>query len=119
VRLWKSLCDVQTLQPKRAHYDWIEEEVFSNLTRMYEAYDRDRALIPAGRLVEMRYEDLVADPLGTLRELYEKLDLGAFANAEAGVAAYLAEEKDYKTNRFELPDDVRQRISERWSSYAE
>ncbi|QDV79948.1 sulfotransferase family protein [Botrimarina mediterranea] len=118
VRLWKSLCDVQTLQPQRAHYDWIEEEVFGNLTRMYEAYDRDRPLIPEGRVVEMRYEDLVADPLSTLRDLYANLDLGAFADAEPGVAAYLAEEKDYKTNRFELPEEVRERINDRWSGYA-
>jgi hypothetical protein len=66
----------------------------------------------------MRYEDLVADPINVLRDLYAKLDLGAFADAEPGVTAYLAEEKDYKTNRFELPEEVRERISNRWSSYA-
>lgn len=119
VRLWKSLCDVQTLQRYRDSYDWIEEEVFSNLTRMYEAYNRDRPLIPEGRLVEMRYEDLVVDPVGALRDLYERLELGSFADAEPGVTEYLAGEKDYKTNRFELPDDVRERIAERWGSYAE
>ncbi|TWU00300.1 Sulfotransferase domain protein [Botrimarina colliarenosi] len=119
VRLWKSLSDVQSLQGYRAEYDWIEEEVFSNLTRMYEAYDRDRSLIPEGRLVEMSYEDLVADPKASLRAVYEQLDLGSFDNAEAGVDAYLAEEKDYKTNRFEMPAEVRERIAERWGAYAE
>ena len=51
------------LQRKPDHYDWIEEEVFSNLQRMYAAFERDRDLIPAGRLAELRYEDLVADPM--------------------------------------------------------
>lgn len=119
VRLWKSLCDVQSLQGYRESYDWIEEEVFSNLNRMYEAYDRDRGLIPEGRLAEVRYEDLTADTKGTLRSVYEQLDLGDFANAEPGVDDYLAAERDYKTNRFELPDDVRERILDRWSGYAE
>ena len=31
VRLWKSLCDVQGLQPDLPEYDWLEEEVLSNL----------------------------------------------------------------------------------------
>lgn len=119
VRLWKSLCDVQRLQGYRPHYDWIEEEVFSNLQRMHEAYERDRSLIPSGNLVELRYEDLVADPKGSLRALYERLDLGDFGPAEPGIDAYLAGEKDYRTNRFELPDDVRARVAERWRGYAD
>lgn len=119
VRLWKSLSDVQTLQSYEPEYDWIEEEVFTNLTRMYEAYDRDRPLIPDGRLVEMSYESLVADPKASLRAVYEQLDLGDFANAEAGVDEYLSQEKDYKTNRFELPEEVRAKIAERWRGYAE
>ncbi|MEO0530839.1 MAG: sulfotransferase [Planctomycetota bacterium] len=120
VRLWKSLCDVQSLQSYQPQYDWIEEEVFSNLTRMYEAYDRDRGLIPEGRLVEVSYEDLVADPKTTLATVYDGLSLGDFAkHAEPGVHAYLAEEKGYKTNRFELADDVKAKIGERWHAYAE
>lgn len=119
VRLWKSLCDVQSLQGYRERYDWIEEEVFSNLTRMYDAYERDRTLIPEGNLAELRYEDLVADPKAALRGVYDGLGLGDFTDAERGVDEYLSAERDYKTNRFELPDDVRERVAERWSGYAE
>lgn len=119
VRLWKSLCDVQSLQGYRPSYDWIEEEVFTNLNRMYEAYDRDRGLIPEGRLVEMSYEDLVADPKASLQSIYQQLELGDFGQAEPGVDEYLAEEKDYKTNRFELPEAVRERVADRWGGYAE
>lgn len=118
VRLWKSLCDVQSLQAHQTHYDWIEEEVFSNLERMYAAYERDRELVPPGRLAELRYEDLVANPMDALRGVYEQLSLGDFAPAEPGVEAYLAEERDYKTNRYQLPDDVRDRVMQRWGDYA-
>ncbi|MEN0112137.1 MAG: sulfotransferase, partial [Planctomycetota bacterium] len=119
VRLWKSLSDVQTLQWTAKRHDWIEEEVLANLVRMYEAYERDRDLIPDGRLAELRYEDLVADPMGELRRVYNDLDLGDFAAAEPGVSRYLAAERDYRTNRFEVPDDVRGRVAERWGAYAE
>ena len=118
VRLWKSLCDVQSLQGYRERYEWIEEEVLGNLVHMYDAYERDRQSVPEGRLVELRYEDLVADPVGRLRDAYERLELGDFGPAQSGVEAYLAEERDYKTNRFELPDAVRERVADRWGGYA-
>src|SRR5690606_8688957 len=79
VRLWKSLCDVQTLQWQRAEYDWLEEHVLDNLVRMYEAFERDRELIPPGRLVELRYEDLVSNPREQLRNVYDGLALGDFS----------------------------------------
>jgi hypothetical protein len=120
VRLWKSLCDVQGLQSPRPSYDWIEEEVLSNLVTMYEAYARDRELIPEGRLVEMRYEDLVASPLEPMRDLYDRLALGGdFAAVARGVEEQLGQKSDYRTNRYSLPDDVRERVATRWRGYAE
>lgn len=119
IRLWKSLADVQTLGPARKRYEWIEEEVLSNLTAMYEAYQRDRQLIPNGRLAELRYEDLVDDPLAQMRSVYETLGLDGFAEAERAIDAYFDAERDYKTNRYELPPDVAERVSERWRDYAE
>ncbi|MGL4513620.1 MAG: sulfotransferase family protein [Lacipirellulaceae bacterium] len=120
VRLWKSLCDVQGLQSSRPSYDWIEEEVLSNLVTMYDALERDRALVPAGRWVEMRYEDLVADPLTRMRDVYQRLDLGGdFTAVERGIEEQLGQKSDYRTNRYTLPDEVRERVAERWRGYAE
>jgi hypothetical protein len=119
VRLWKTLADVQGLQPDLEEYDWIEEEVLRNLELMYEAYDEDRQLIPAGNLCEIRYEDLVADPRGVMQSVYETLDLGDYARIEPGINDYLAETRDYKTNRFALPEDVQHMVSQRWAHYFE
>lgn len=119
VRLWRSLAVTQGLQRPREHYDWIEEEVLTNLVKMYDAFERDRPQIPDGRLTEMRYEDLIEDPKRELRRVYDELDLGAFSEIEPGVDAYLADQKGYKTNRFELPDDVREMVADRWKGYAQ
>ncbi|MEO1497244.1 MAG: sulfotransferase [Planctomycetota bacterium] len=119
VRLWKSLSDVQALGPIRLRLDWIEEEVLSNLTAMYDAFERDRELIPAGRLAELRYEDLVASPIDELERVYHTLELGGFEEARGAIDAYFDAERDYKTNRYELPADVAARVSDRWAAYAE
>ncbi|TWT43212.1 Sulfotransferase domain protein [Botrimarina hoheduenensis] len=118
VRLWKSLSDVQSLGPARQRYDWIEEEVLANLNAMYKAYERDLPLIPAGRLAELRYEDLIADPQAQMRNVYNTLDLPGFEDAERAINAYFAAQREYKTNRFELPAEVQERVNQRWQGYA-
>lgn len=49
---------------------------------------RDR--LPAGRVVDVRYEDTVADPVGTVRRVYEHFDLDLTPAVETGVRDYLA-----------------------------
>jgi hypothetical protein len=61
LRLWKSLHDVQSLQVERGAT--LEEYVFAAFAEMHDAFERDRATLPADRLHEVRYEELVADPV--------------------------------------------------------
>ncbi len=117
VRLWKSLADVQGLQPDLPEYDWLEEEVLKNLVVMYDAYREDRELIPSGNLHEMRYEDLIADPKAEISRLYDELNLGDYGRIEPGVNQYLEENADYRTNRFELPGDIESIVRDRWAIY--
>ena len=52
-------------------YDGLDEHVFSTFARMYEVFQRDRELIPPGQLCEIRYEDLVAQPLEQMERVYK------------------------------------------------
>lgn len=98
-----------------ANVDWTDRAL--RLYReMYDAYFAERKLIPAERLVEIRYEDLEADPLGQLRMIYQSLALPDFALAEPHVKKLLEGIGDYRKNRLnELPEDLRARIAEQWS----
>lgn len=117
VRLWKSLCDVQGLQRAKERYDWIEGYVLDNLVEMYNAFERDRELIAPGRLAELRYEELVADPVGQLRRVYQELELGGFDRVEEQLGDYLGDKRDYKTNRYALPPDIEATVRQRWADY--
>jgi hypothetical protein len=117
IRMLKGLMAVQGLQNPPEIDGWIGEYVLSTFERMFAAYERDRHLIPDGRLVEVRYEDLVADPKGVLAGIYRDIDLGDFAAAEPGFDAYLAERAGHKRSRNLLGDDERQAIAVRWRPY--
>jgi hypothetical protein len=84
---------------------------------MYEAFDRDRDLLEPGQFCEVRYEDLVAEPLEQMRLIYERLELGQFEAALPAIEAYFECHKGYKTNRFQNSPEIRDQITRRWSKY--
>jgi hypothetical protein len=117
VRLWKSLYDVEGLQSPR--FEGLEDYVYRMFTRMYEAYLAQKDLVPSENLCEVRYEQLVRDPVGQIQAIYEHLRLGDFEQARPQIEAYAAKEKDYQTNRYELPDSTRAEITRRWGELIE
>jgi omega-hydroxy-beta-dihydromenaquinone-9 sulfotransferase len=117
VRLWKSLSEVQGLQTPEGGASWIEGNVLDNFVRMYERFEKDRELVPAGRLVDVRYEDLVADPVGEMRQVYQQLELGAFDHVEPAVREYALKMRDYRPNDYSLPPEVAERVRRRWAPY--
>jgi hypothetical protein len=93
----------------------IDDFVLWRYRRMYEAYLEDRARIPEGRLVEVSYDELTADPLGTLRRIYDELDLPDFDGAASAMTRYLARLRGYRRNRYApLPGRLRARIRREW-----
>jgi hypothetical protein len=49
-----------------------------------------RDALPPGRVVDVRYEDTVADPVGTVHKVYDGLGLDYSADVERAVLGYLA-----------------------------
>lgn len=117
VHAWKALASTQGLHNPIPEGDQWREDVLGVFVRLFADYEHGRKLIPAGRLVELRYEDLVAGPIAVIRDLYERLDLGDFAPAEPGVRAYLERARGHRRNRFTLSDEERRSVEQHWAPY--
>ena len=115
VNLWKRLCRDQGLQ--RPNYRNLQEHVFDSLNRMYETFQRDRQLISDSRFCQVRYEDLVEDPIEQVRMIYDRLELGDFDKVLPALREYVGQQADYQTNRYELSEETRAEIGRRWDSY--
>ncbi len=115
INLWKRLYRNDGLQVPT--YEGLDEHVFETFLRMYEAFERDRSLIPAGQLCEVRYEDLVARPIEQLRRVHDELKLGRFEEVLPKVEAYFAAKSEYKTNRYQLPAELAAEVRRRWASF--
>lgn len=112
VNLWKSLYRSQGLQ--RPNFEGLEEQVFRTFLRFHERWQQGRQLIRPSRYCELRYEDLIRDPIGQVRSLYGHLGLGDFGEVLPRLEEYLAGVKGYETNRYELTPPLRAEIDRRW-----
>ena len=72
-RLWQSLDEVQGLQMPKGK--GLEEYVFGCLTRMYGGFEEQRKRIDPAAIYDVRYEDLVADPVREIGKMYARLGL--------------------------------------------
>ncbi|GBF26124.1 hypothetical protein MnTg02_01161 [bacterium MnTg02] len=117
INVWKTMNSVQGLHNPARDDVWLDEFVMKTFVRMFRAYDEDRALVPRENLVEIKYEDLVADPVGNLKRIYDQLRLGDFSRAEPYVTDYLSQTGDYQTNVWEMTASRRREIRARWADY--
>jgi hypothetical protein len=112
VNLWQSLYETHGMQVPT--FAGLDEHVFRTFSRLYEKLEQGKRLLGPGRFHELRYEDLVRDPVGEMRALYERLELGAFEEVRPRLERYLAGTRDYKTNRYALTPALRDQISRCW-----
>ena len=117
VRLWKSLYEMQGMQTPK--FAGLEEYVFDCFERMYGNFEAEKALVDPARFYELRYEDLVADPINQMQAIYEHLELGEFENVAPKLAAYFEQKSDYRVNKHNLDPATRDEITRRWSDYIE
>jgi hypothetical protein len=98
--------------------DVDEEAVRENALRNYEKlmlrYEEDKALIPEGNLVEVRFEDFEANPLDEVARIYQALGLALVPEAQKQMQQYLLTVKGYKKNTYRLDHRTRRELARRW-----
>jgi omega-hydroxy-beta-dihydromenaquinone-9 sulfotransferase len=112
IHLRQSLYRKHGLQ--RPTFTGLDEQVLSTYVDLYRKLDEGRKLVDPSQFYELRYEDLIADPEGQLRRLYEHLGLGGFEQYRPRLRQYLADHADYETNTYELTAEQRAIVAERW-----
>jgi hypothetical protein len=113
VKLWRALCSTQGLHNPPYLDPWLDDYVLEMFQRLTEAFEEDRHLVPEQNLVEIRYEDLIKDPITAMRSIYEKLGLQKFDEAEGPMRAILSDRSDHRVSSYRLPLPVARRIAER------
>jgi hypothetical protein len=112
VNLWKALYETQGLQTPS--FAGLDEHVFATFNHFYKKLDEARPLIRPGHFHELRYEDLMAEPLAEMEKLYTRLGLGGFEAVRPRLEQYFAGQAGYRTNRYEMLPALRAEVERRW-----
>lgn len=117
LKLWRALEDVQSLQTP-VEDERLREYVWCCFNRMYAAFEAQRNQVAASRIVDVRYEDLIEQPLATMESIYKSLDLGDFEAARPALQERLRDHEKYRVNKHLIDEQTEREILDRWGDYA-
>lgn len=93
----------------------IEQQVIDNYKRLMKSYFEQKKSIPNDHLIEIRYEDLVKNPMKQVDSIYNQLNLKLTDDAKKEMNKYLERKKDYKTNKYSFEDRIIKRVKKEWN----
>jgi len=95
-------------------FEGLHERIFREFLILHERLEEGRRKVDPARFIGIKYEDLKADTEDCMKSVYDHLGLGGFDEYLPRLRAYLADRKDYKTNRFEPDAALEAKIAQRW-----
>lgn len=111
VRMIQSMTRSHCLQRPREDHLW--QRVFEQFDRLYRRWEQARPLLRPGQVHELRYEELVRQPLVELRKIYDALGLSGYEQALPRFENYLRQTDGYETNKYVLTAEQRNEIERR------
>jgi omega-hydroxy-beta-dihydromenaquinone-9 sulfotransferase len=114
VHLWRNLQSENALAPM--DMTALEAQVIRNLLDMYDGFETARAALQPGRFHQIRYEDLVREPLPTLEQCYHAIGLSDFTVVRPRIGDYLSTLSDYRTNEYAISPHGKAAVNEAWGA---
>lgn len=119
MKLWRALDATQGFQLPRYSDEQLRAFINARQGEMYRHYFQDRNLLSPSQLVEIRFEDLLDDPVTLTRKIYETFALDDFESISDGIRKYFSERREITPSKTELPRADRLEISRHWREYME
>jgi len=117
LKLWRSLLDMYSLESISA--EEIEAFVLSAYVLHEEAIAEGIRQLDTSQIARVRYEELVANPVGEMARLYQHLGLEDFEAARMPIERHLEKVADHKRNRFRLSPSQKQGVDAVWGALIE
>ena len=93
----------------------VPSEIETFISRRYaaimEKWFADRALIPPENLIELRHEDIVAQPLKVVESIYERFGLQTWTELQPRLKVYIDSLAEYQNNAYTFDPEYLVRIA--------
>lgn len=113
VKMRNKVLDKLALQ--KGSKEEIETQVIENYKRLMNSFFEQKKMIPKSNLIEIKYEDLVKNPILKVKEIYSKLNISDFNKALPEIQKYIDKQKDYKTNVYKIDNKIIENVKNNWN----
>ena len=86
---------------------------------IFENWERDKGLIPAQNLIELRHEDITARPMEIVEQIYRQFGLTTWPNMQPRLKAYTDTLIGYKNNEYRFDSEYVERLNPYLKAFAE
>ena len=114
LKLWTTLLDMYSLES--ASSEQIEKFVLAAYLIHEEAIAEGSRKLRPENVARVKYEDLVADPLGEMKRIYSELKLPGFEDAQPALQQYIASVAGHQRNRLALSPAQKNSVDEMWGA---
>jgi hypothetical protein len=97
--------------------DEVRSTVRDSYPKMMEKLFEDTRDLPDDQFIEVSYDDVDKNPLGTLEKIYHQLHLPGWESARHSTKAYLKTIADYKTNKYVYEQEDIEAVDAYWGKY--
>jgi uncharacterized protein YozE (UPF0346 family) len=105
---------LDTLALQKSSEKDIEKHVINNYIQLMNSFFKQKEKIKKDRFVEVKYEDLISDPIGQVTHIYEALKLPGLEQALPEMLKYLEQQATYKTNIYTLDETIVKHVDHHW-----
>jgi hypothetical protein len=86
---------------------------------IFENWEREKGLIPAQNLIELRHEDITARPMEIVEQIYQQFGLITWPNMQPRLKAYTDTLIGYKNNEYRFDPEYVERLNPYLKAFAE
>ena len=86
---------------------------------IFENWERDKGLIPAQNLIELRHEDITARPMEIVEQIYQQFGLTTWPSMQPRLKAYTDTLIGYKNNEYRFDPEYVERLNPYLKAFAE
>ncbi|MEZ6093733.1 MAG: sulfotransferase [Pirellulaceae bacterium] len=117
MKLWRALDWTQGFHLPRYSDEELLEYVLREFEHMYHDFDAQLTQLKPEQFVDIRFEELINEPLQTLGNIYDQFGFGDFAKSAPTIESYFAENRSVKPSKNTQDERLRETIADRCSDY--
>lgn len=114
LKLWTTLLDLYAVESSSA--EEVEQFVLQSYLLHEQVIAEGMQVANPHQLFRIRYEDLVADPMGVMERLYGEWQLADFDTVREPIEKYTQRVKEHTRNRFVISAGQRERVEKLWGA---